>query len=83
MILLTSKDSSHNMLYFSGEDDMNKTTEKPRLSIVRCPHCGKNVQVIPFGERFLAVCCNMIIYVSNYPFTVADIPPYTAEQPDR
>lgn len=33
----------------------------------RCPHCGKEVSIIPFGTRFIAVCCNQIIYVGHQP----------------
>ncbi|MHB8111053.1 MAG: hypothetical protein ACYDHW_13595 [Syntrophorhabdaceae bacterium] len=31
----------------------------------KCPHCGKDVNIIPFGSRFIAVCCNQIIYVGH------------------
>ncbi len=31
----------------------------------KCPHCGKEVKVIPFGSRYIAVCCNQIVYVGH------------------
>ncbi len=34
---------------------------------MKCPHCKKEVNVIPFGNRFIAVCCNQIIYVRHEP----------------
>ncbi len=33
----------------------------------RCPHCGKEVNIIPFGNRYIAVCCNQIVYVGHEP----------------
>ena len=30
-----------------------------------CPHCGKEVNIIPFGYRYIAVCCHQIIYNSK------------------
>lgn len=33
----------------------------------KCPHCGKEVNIIPFGNRFIAVCCNEILYVGHEP----------------
>jgi hypothetical protein len=32
-----------------------------------CPFCGKEVKMIPFGNTFIAVCCNQIIYVGHEP----------------
>ncbi len=34
---------------------------------MKCPRCGKDVNIIPFGNRFIAVCCNQIIYVGYEP----------------
>ena len=34
---------------------------------MKCPHCKKEVNVIPFGNRFIAVCCNQIIDVRHEP----------------
>lgn len=31
----------------------------------RCPYCKKEANIIPFGTRFIAVCCNQIIYVGH------------------
>jgi len=31
----------------------------------KCPHCGKEANIIPFGNRYIAVCCNQIIYVGH------------------
>ena len=33
----------------------------------KCPYCGKEANIIPFGNRFIAVCCNEIIYVGHEP----------------
>ncbi|MBP1747872.1 MAG: hypothetical protein H6Q52_411 [Deltaproteobacteria bacterium] len=33
----------------------------------KCPHCGNEANIIPFGNRFIAVCCNQIIYVGHEP----------------
>ncbi len=33
----------------------------------KCPHCGKEANIIPFGNRYIAVCCNQIIYVGHEP----------------
>ncbi|MBP1747573.1 MAG: hypothetical protein H6Q52_112 [Deltaproteobacteria bacterium] len=30
--------------------------------MVKCPICGKEVRVIPFGSAFIGVCCSKIIY---------------------
>jgi len=35
------------------------------LTKKKCPHCGKEVKVIPFGSRYIAVCCNQIVYVGH------------------
>jgi hypothetical protein len=32
-----------------------------------CPLCGKEVNIIPFGNRYIAVCCKQIIYVGYEP----------------
>jgi endogenous inhibitor of DNA gyrase (YacG/DUF329 family) len=41
-----------------GGDDMTRK---------KCPHCGKEVNIIPFGSRYIAVCCNQIVYVGQEP----------------
>lgn len=33
----------------------------------KCPNCGKEVNIIPFGSRYIAVCCNQIVYVGQEP----------------
>lgn len=35
------------------------------MATKKCPHCGKEVKVIPFGSRYIAVCCNQIVYVGH------------------
>ena len=30
--------------------------------MIKCPICGSEVRVIPFGSAFIAVCCGKIIY---------------------
>ncbi|MEN6617649.1 MAG: hypothetical protein ABFD12_13920 [Syntrophorhabdus sp.] len=47
----------------------------------KCPHCGKDVNIIPFGSRFIAVCCNQIIYVGHEPPRQNDREP-AEEDPD-
>lgn len=38
-----------------------------KLAKKKCPHCGEEVNIILFGSRFIAVCCNQIIYVGHEP----------------
>jgi endogenous inhibitor of DNA gyrase (YacG/DUF329 family) len=32
---------------------------------VKCPNCGKEVKIIPFGYGYMAICCGMILYDSK------------------
>lgn len=34
------------------------------ITTIRCPHCGKEVRLIRFGNGYTAICCEKIIYNS-------------------
>ena len=40
--------------------------ENERSASLTCPLCHKEVDVVPFGNRFVAVCCNEVIYVGHH-----------------
>ena len=34
---------------------------------VVCPECNKMVRVIPFGEGWVGICCNKVVYNGKTP----------------
>lgn len=76
------------MLFKTGVIMQNRKREELRSTVVTCPKCDQEVKVIPFGDRFVAVCCNTIIYVGHhYPFKGSvenrNSPTDTRDQPAR
>jgi hypothetical protein len=43
-------------------DDGNGCYFLRRSYKMKCPQCGKMVQIIPYGDGYIATCCGKIIY---------------------
>jgi uncharacterized paraquat-inducible protein A len=35
------------------------------MATVKCPNCGREVNIISFGYGYMAICCGMILYDSK------------------
>ena len=32
------------------------------MATIKCPKCGKEVNIVPIGGGYVAVCCNQLLY---------------------
>lgn len=37
------------------------------MIIIKCPHCGKEIELIEYGNGWLGVCCDRVVYNSQLP----------------
>jgi hypothetical protein len=53
------------------------------MNRVKCPDCGKEAKIIPFGHGLLAVCCGKIIYREDKNTRYKNIPEKTQSEMAR
>jgi len=47
---------------YSDNRQTDKDSRKSHTAAIKCPHCHNRAELISFGEGWVGVCCNQLVY---------------------